>query len=50
MEKPTIGDEIRKVEKEDIRRAGRLMFMTEALMALTTGTIWIMVVIYTGTK
>ena len=50
VEKPTIGDEIRKVEKEDIRRAGRLMFMTEALMALTTGTIWIMVVIYTGTK
>ncbi len=50
VEKPTIGDEIRKTDKEDIRRAGRLMFMTEALMALIAGTIWIMVVIYTGTK
>jgi adenosylcobinamide-phosphate synthase len=34
VEKPTIGDEIRRAETRDIKRAGRLMFMTEALMAI----------------
>ncbi len=34
VEKPTIGDEIRRAEARDIKRAGRLMFMTQALMAV----------------
>ena len=32
VEKPTIGDEIRKPELLDIKRSNSLMFMTEALM------------------
>ncbi len=32
--KPTIGDEVRGPEPEDIKRAGRLMFMTEDLAAV----------------
>ena len=31
VEKPTIGDETRKTEPEDIRRANKLMFATEAV-------------------
>lgn len=31
VEKPTIGDEVRKTETKDIRRANSLMFMTEAV-------------------
>ncbi|WP_029320289.1 adenosylcobinamide-phosphate synthase CbiB [Butyrivibrio sp. AE3004] len=34
VEKPTIGDEIRKAEAEDIKRAGKLMFITEGITAI----------------
>ena len=34
VEKPTIGDEIKRTEIQDIKRSNRLMFMTEALMAI----------------
>jgi adenosylcobinamide-phosphate synthase len=34
VEKPTIGDEIRKIETDDIKRAGILMFATEAIAAV----------------
>lgn len=43
VQKPTIGDATREIEAEDIRRANRLMFVTEAL-ALLIGLglrIWI---------
>lgn len=36
--KPFIGDDIREIENEDIRRANRLMYCTSVLMlALCTG-------------
>ena len=45
VEKPTIGDEIRKPEILDIRRSNSLMFMTEGLMVII-----VMLVIYLITK
>ena len=43
-EKPYIGDDLRKIECEDIKRANKLMFMTEFLI-FTILTV-IMVFIY----
>ena len=34
VEKPTIGDELRKPEVQDVRRANRLMFSTEGVVAV----------------
>ena len=34
VEKPTIGDDDRPAEKEDIRRANRILYVTSALMAV----------------
>ncbi len=42
-EKPTIGDDIRPVEAEDIPRANRLMLLTAWLMLLL---IWLMTAVY----
>lgn len=40
-EKPTIGDDIKRIETEDIKRAEKLMYMTEALfMALSALILW----------
>lgn len=42
-EKPTIGDDTRPVEKEDIPRANRLMYVSAGLMAvLCFGILWLM--------
>lgn len=41
FEKPTIGDAIRPIEADDIKRAEKLMYMTEALfMALSALILW----------
>ena len=44
VEKPTIGDALRPVEAEDIRRANRLMFATAFLALLLVcilyGALW----------
>jgi adenosylcobinamide-phosphate synthase len=41
FEKPTIGDPIRPLEAEDIKRTEKLMYMTEALfMALSALILW----------
>lgn len=41
FEKPSIGDAIRPVEAEDIKRTQKLMYMTEALfMALSALILW----------
>ncbi len=42
VEKPTIGDELRKTGMEDIERANRLMFMTEALTVIFVFAIMFM--------
>lgn len=43
-EKPTIGDAIRNIEIEDIRRAHRLMFTTEFLAIFVLGLLkWIVI-------
>lgn len=39
VEKPTIGDEERKTEPLDIKRANCLMFMTEFLMVILVGVV-----------
>lgn len=38
-EKPTIGDPLRPIEAEDIRRANRLLYMTSALAAVLLGIL-----------
>lgn len=38
--KPWIGDDDRKIEAEDIRRAGKLMVMTEILMVALLWAVW----------
>lgn len=45
VEKPTIGDELRKTKKEDIRLANDLMFATEALATLIIVAILIPVIL-----
>lgn len=43
VKKPFIGDPIRKIEPEDIRRANRLMFVTEFFfVVLCTGLLFLM--------
>ncbi len=44
--KPEIGDEIRKAEPEDIRRAGRLMFITEALVASVCILLLVLIMLF----
>ena len=41
VEKPYIGDEIKKTDIEDIHRAGRLMFTTEAVCLIVTIGVYI---------
>ncbi len=45
VEKPTIGDELRKTKKEDIKLANDLMFAAEALAALIICAILIPVIL-----
>lgn len=47
-EKPTIGDAIRPVEAEDIRRANRLLYATAALGAAVFFLLRLLVAHYTG--
>jgi adenosylcobinamide-phosphate synthase len=44
VKKPTLGDPIRKVEAEDIRRANRLMFLSvlPAVVVLLGMRTWIL--------
>lgn len=44
-EKPYIGDEIRKIECEDIRRANRLMFGTEFIVVLIAAVVYVLICI-----
>jgi len=39
VEKPTIGDKIRNIERDDIRKAIEIMYRTELLMLLLYGFI-----------
>ncbi len=48
VEKPTIGDEVRKPEKKDIKRANDLMFMTEAITAVVLLVIMCLVGFFAG--
>ena len=43
VEKPTIGDEIRKPETKDIKRTNNLMFITEGLLAVILLTVLILI-------
>ncbi len=40
VKKPYIGDATREIEREDIKRSGILMFLTEILLLLSWGCIW----------
>jgi adenosylcobinamide-phosphate synthase len=48
VSKPTIGDALRKVEKEDIQRANRLMYMTSFLSLILFGLAAYGLGIFTG--
>lgn len=43
VSKPYIGDDIRDIEREDIRRAGLLMFVTEIVVIMTLVSLYIAV-------
>ncbi|MCR5670466.1 MAG: adenosylcobinamide-phosphate synthase CbiB [Butyrivibrio sp.] len=45
VEKPTIGDELRKTESSDIKRANRLMFLTEDLLAVLLLLLLVIVIV-----
>ena len=53
VEKPYIGDDIKKIENEDIHRAGKLMYITEAvsfILMIGVYIICLMAVTYTQIK
>ena len=47
VEKPYIGDAVRKIEPEDIRLANRLMFAAEAVLMAVITILWIAVILLT---
>lgn len=42
VEKPTLGDEKRRAEPEDIRRTNRLMVVTSVLCLILIGFVWLL--------
>lgn len=49
VEKPYIGDSLREIEAEDIKRANRLMYITSIICLFICGVILCTVGIFTGT-
>ena len=45
INKPTIGDEIRKPDAQDIKRANNLMFITEGLMAIIILLVLVLIIL-----
>lgn len=39
VKKPTIGDDLRPIERADVRRANRLMYMTAVLALVVFGAV-----------